>query len=253
MFRCDLKGWINDNATDYSEIHKHDWFIIEQTLPMIRKQVISDKSIEYMLFFTTKMLLVMSLPEEVMENYRRIFAPERKVDLATPVFPLKFFVPESCKEPIFGMEMYDLLQRSDITLNIHSNLSLGETVNMRMFEATGAGTCLITDHYKDFILNQNDNIRELFEHDSEILTFGQYGLAWRLIRRFREGRYCLAQKSDGRLSLFDAKVPGGGPRGRCGWHGGTGNSRPKIEEGKKRIGDAQRLRWARYRAEKRMK
>jgi hypothetical protein len=76
---------------------------------------------------------------------------------------------------------------------------------------------------------------------------GQYGLAWRLIRRFREGRYCLAQKSGGRLCLYSAKVPGDGPRGRCGWHGGTGNSGPKTAEGKKRIRDAQRLRWMRYR------
>jgi hypothetical protein len=81
---------------------------------------------------------------------------------------------------------------------------------------------------------------------------GQYGLAWRLIRRYREGRYCLAKKAGGRFCLFNAKVPGEGPRGRCGWHGGTGNSGPKTAAGKKRIGDAQRLRWARYRIEKSM-
>jgi len=79
---------------------------------------------------------------------------------------------------------------------------------------------------------------------------GEYGLAWRLIRRYREGRYCLAQKSNGRLCLNSAKVAGDGPRGRCGWHGGTGNSGPKTVAGRKRIGDAQRLRWERYRATK---
>jgi hypothetical protein len=67
---------------------------------------------------------------------------------------------------------------------------------------------------------------------------GQYGLAWRLIRRYREGRYCLAKKAEGELCLNTAKVPGVGPRGRCGWHGGTGKSGPKTVEGKKRIGDA---------------
>ncbi len=82
---------------------------------------------------------------------------------------------------------------------------------------------------------------------------GHYGIAWKLIKRYREGRYCLAQRSDGRLCLNSAKVPGDGPRGRCGWHGGTGNSGPKTIEGKKRIGDAQRLRWVRYRATKGMK
>jgi hypothetical protein len=79
---------------------------------------------------------------------------------------------------------------------------------------------------------------------------GEYGLTWRLVRRYREGRYCLAVKAGGKLCFLSAVVPGDGPRGRCGWHGGTGNSGPKTEAGKKRIGDAQRLRWARYRASK---
>ncbi len=78
---------------------------------------------------------------------------------------------------------------------------------------------------------------------------GQFGLAWRLIRRFREGKYCLAEKPGGRLCLYPAKIPGNGARGRCGWHGGTGKTGPKTEKGRRRIGDAQRLRWARYRTE----
>jgi hypothetical protein len=76
---------------------------------------------------------------------------------------------------------------------------------------------------------------------------GQFGLAWRLIHRFRARRYCLAKKAGGKLCLNSAKVPGSGPRGRCGWHGGTGRTGPKTVEGKLRIADAQRLRWERYR------
>ena len=55
---------------------------------------------------------------------------------------------------------------------------------------------------------------------------GQYGLAWRLVRRFRGGKYCLAERAGGKLYLNTAKVPGDGPRGRCGLRGGTGNSVP---------------------------
>lgn len=79
---------------------------------------------------------------------------------------------------------------------------------------------------------------------------GYFGIAWKLIRRYREGRYCLAKKAGGKICLNSAVVPGDGPRGRCCWHGGTGNTGPKTEAGKKRIGDAQRLRWARYRIAK---
>ena len=79
---------------------------------------------------------------------------------------------------------------------------------------------------------------------------GHYGIAWKLIKRFREGRYCLANKSGDRLCLNSAFVPGDGPRGRCVWHGGKGTTGPKTAEGKKRIADAQRLRWAKYRLSK---
>jgi len=57
-------------------------------------------------------------------------------------------------------------------------------------------------------------------------------------------------EAGGKLCFLSVVVPGGGPRGRRrrrGWHGGTGNSGPKTAAGKKRIGDAQRARWARYR------
>jgi hypothetical protein len=76
---------------------------------------------------------------------------------------------------------------------------------------------------------------------------GEYGLAWRLVRRYREGKYCLAVKAGGKLCFNTAVVPGEGPRGRCGLHGGSGRTGPQTAAGKRRIGDAQRLRWARYR------
>jgi len=61
----------------------------------------------------------------------------------------------------------------------------------------------------------------------------EYGLAWPLIHRYREGHYCWVQKAGGKLYLNTDKVPGDDPRGRCGWHGGTGNTGPKTAEGKK--------------------
>jgi hypothetical protein len=96
----------------------------------------------------------------------------------------------------------------------------------------------LPDYFKQHIL------KRIEEHG------GTYGIAWKLIRRFREGKYCLAQLSGGRLCLFSAKIPGDGPRGRCGWHGGTGNSGPRTAAGRKSIGDAQRLRWEIYRLKK---
>ena len=56
---------------------------------------------------------------------------------------------------------------------------------------------------------------------------------------------------DGGDLIIDGSSETHAPRGRCGWHGGTGNTGPKTAEGKKRIGDAQRLRWVQYRIAKR--
>ncbi len=63
----------------------------------------------------------------------------------------------------WGMDMFDVLYNSEITLNIHGDIAGNHSVNMRLFEATGAGTLLLTDHA--------DNIAELFIPDVEIVTF----------------------------------------------------------------------------------
>jgi spore maturation protein CgeB len=68
-----------------------------------------------------------------------------------------------CHEPVMGMDMYNVLHQSKVTFNKHSDLRWGGVGNMRMFEATGVETCLVTD--------MGDNIRNLFEPDKEIVTY----------------------------------------------------------------------------------
>jgi spore maturation protein CgeB len=62
--------------------------------------------------------------------------------------------------------MYQVLRRSRITLNSHIDLAAQEAGNMRLFEATGAGTFLLTDF--------KDNLDTLFAPDKEVA-------AWRSI------------------------------------------------------------------------
>ena len=50
-----------------------------------------------------------------------------------------------------------------MTLNNHIDLSSGFANNMRLFEATGVGTCLLTDW--------KPNLHELFEPDLEVVTY----------------------------------------------------------------------------------
>jgi spore maturation protein CgeB len=59
--------------------------------------------------------------------------------------------------------MYSTLKSSDVTINAHADSSPKFASNMRLYEATGVGTCLLTDW--------KENIRELFEPDYEVVTY----------------------------------------------------------------------------------
>jgi glycosyltransferase involved in cell wall biosynthesis len=60
----------------------------------------------------------------------------------------------------WGKEMYNVLYNSLITINRHSKIAENYANNMRLYEATGVGTMLITDF--------KDNLNELFEIGKEI-------------------------------------------------------------------------------------
>ena len=60
-------------------------------------------------------------------------------------------------------DMYSLLATSKITINRHIDIAERYANNMRLFEATGMGCCLLTDN--------KCNLPELFEPDHEVITY----------------------------------------------------------------------------------
>jgi spore maturation protein CgeB len=52
---------------------------------------------------------------------------------------------QQMRTEIWGLKMYQLLKNSKITFNSHINMANGAAVNMRMYEATGMGSLLLTD------------------------------------------------------------------------------------------------------------
>jgi spore maturation protein CgeB len=80
-----------------------------------------------------------------------------------PVNPVNIRLKSFIHSPVFGLDMFQTLQCSKITLNSHINLSANSASNMRLFEATGAGTCLVTD--------AKSNLHELFDLGSEVVTY----------------------------------------------------------------------------------
>lgn len=76
---------------------------------------------------------------------------------------------EHFRGPAWGWDMYRVLRESRITLNLHARIEAGGEAlgpsanNMRLFESTGMGTCLLTD--------AKPNLAELFDLECEVLTF----------------------------------------------------------------------------------
>ncbi len=67
------------------------------------------------------------------------------------------------RDPVFGLDMYQVLADSRVSLNVHADSSPEFASNMRLFEATGVGSCLLTDW--------KANLKDLFEIDSEVVTY----------------------------------------------------------------------------------
>ena len=74
----------------------------------------------------------------------------------------------------WGMQMYEVLLRSRVTLNRHISISENFANNMRLFEATGAGSLLITD--------RKSNLGEYFEIGTEVLAYETFDEAADLVK-----------------------------------------------------------------------
>ena len=67
------------------------------------------------------------------------------------------------REGMFGIEYYSIINRYNICLNMHSSIVDTGAGNLRMYEATGIGSCLLTDC--------KDENSELFDVDNEIVVY----------------------------------------------------------------------------------
>lgn len=64
---------------------------------------------------------------------------------------------------VWGLDMYRALARSRITLNRHINVAENNANNMRLYEATGVGSMLLTD--------RKYNLHKLFDIDREVVAY----------------------------------------------------------------------------------
>ncbi|MDU0363157.1 glycosyltransferase [Rhizobium sp. 25PS6] len=77
---------------------------------------------------------------------------------------------------VWGPDMYRALARSRITVNRHINVAENNANNMRLYEATGVGSLLITD--------RKDNLGEIFEVGKEVVAYSSPEEAAELVRHY---------------------------------------------------------------------
>jgi spore maturation protein CgeB len=73
------------------------------------------------------------------------------------------FKKASVLAPLYGLEMFKAISKSKIGFNSHGGVAGDYAANIRLFEVTGVGSCLLTDDKK--------NISDFFEPDKEIVTY----------------------------------------------------------------------------------
>lgn len=85
----------------------------------------------------------------------RIASPIRR-----PVHPQ---LAKRLRPGVYGLEYFKVLRNSDISLNIHADTSPTHASNIRLYEATGVGSCLLTDW--------KSNLADLYEPDTEVVVY----------------------------------------------------------------------------------
>lgn len=85
--------------------------------------------------------------------------------LTTSHIPIQLY-SESLNNAHYGLDYFNLLSSACIGLNNHIDVAGNYGGNMRLFETTGVGTCLVTDY--------KVNMENFFEIDTEIICYKSF-------------------------------------------------------------------------------
>jgi spore maturation protein CgeB len=84
-----------------------------------------------------------------------------------PLCPVNPALKPVIKSPVYGLEMFQVLHDSHVVLNAHADSSPQYVSNMRLFETTGVGTCMLVDW--------KENLADLFDVDKEVVAYRSVG------------------------------------------------------------------------------
>jgi len=155
--QTDLKAWINEQeiVRGNNSVKQNVRDLLKRTFQLFSYDQVND--LANSIYLPAKLRNIFH--EIAMENYA-FKGINRKNGF---LISLKELYPDSCHPPIMGVDMYKILSQSKIVFNKHADAAFGNVGNMRMFEATGVGTCLLTD--------TGSNMPDLFEDGKEVVTY----------------------------------------------------------------------------------
>tara|TARA_Y100001935_G_C17311792_1_gene517205 strand:- start:14898 stop:16205 length:1308 start_codon:yes stop_codon:yes gene_type:complete len=174
--KTDLIGWINENTVGNSKKTINQF--LRENIKLILS-FFSDNQLNTLgrkKYLSRKIINVIEDIKQQRFAFKNIKINKNSIDF------IKNLYPKRCKEPVMGIEMYKILSKSHVTFNRHADDSFGFVGNMRLFESTGVGTCLLTDSGK--------NISELFEENKEVVTYKS------LSEAVDKARYLIENKSE---------------------------------------------------------
>ncbi len=87
-------------------------------------------------------------------------------DLPPKSKPFYLQYPQRCSKGVFGLPLFSIIKNSKLIFNKHAEICGGRVGNMRLFETTGVGSCLVTD--------EGSNMSDLFVPDEEVITYESY-------------------------------------------------------------------------------
>ena len=164
--RTSLEAWVRDRVKGKTPIKV-------QLRPQLRKSLKGllgccgaatlDKMLALSFMPNKARRVLLEVIEQKRESPEHSHSDITKDNQRLPTKPLRKMFPHRSHGPVFGIDMYRVLRQSKVTFNRHVDAAEDSVGNMRMFEATGVGTCLLTDTGK--------NMSDLFEPDKEAVTY----------------------------------------------------------------------------------
>lgn len=143
--KSDHKYAVGFSGSIYTSIHDDRYDLLKYLTRRTKLEIRSEfgQNLDYSLF--SKIQLRRLIKKKDYDNYLGLW----KID-------------KSNRGPVYGLGMYQFLRDSGISINMHGD-KIKFAANVRLFEVTGVGSCLLTDW--------KENMSELFEPDKEVVLY----------------------------------------------------------------------------------